>query len=156
MNSRAWGTLAGVVVPAAVALLLWVIAAPRAELLSVGGGRGVRLADAGADQLVLGCTHYPFLAGSVRAEFGDTFALVDSGAAVARHTRNVLTQAGLLRGEDHVGEVAYLTTGDPDDLRPLLTTLLPQNGQTEAAGATPTPSPVPRIAPAPRIESTTT
>lgn len=35
--------------PAAVALLLWVFAAPRSELVSVGGGRGVRLVDAGAD-----------------------------------------------------------------------------------------------------------
>lgn len=49
MSSRAWGTLAGVVGPAVAALLLWVVAAPRSELLSVGGGRGVRLTDAGAD-----------------------------------------------------------------------------------------------------------
>ena len=104
------------------------------------------LADAGADQLVLGCTHYPFLAGSVRAEFGDTFALVDSGAAVARHTRNVLARAGLLRETSGPGAVTYLTTGDPVALRPLLSTLLAQNGGADAASPSPSP----------RIEFTTT
>lgn len=49
MRSPAWGTLAGVSVPAGVAVLLWVFVAPRSELMSVGGGRGVRLTDAGAD-----------------------------------------------------------------------------------------------------------
>ncbi|MFB0640363.1 glutamate racemase [Deinococcus radiodurans] len=104
------------------------------------------LAEAGADQLVLGCTHYPFLAGSIRAEFGDTFALVDSGAAVARHTRNVLSRGGLLRGGDRTGEVSYLTTSDPAHLRALLMTLRP--GGADGASL---PDP-----PSPRIELTTT
>lgn len=47
--TRAWGTLAGVLAPAVVALLAWLVAAPRSELLSVGGGRGVRLSDSGVD-----------------------------------------------------------------------------------------------------------
>lgn len=49
MRSTAWGTLAGVSGPGMVAVLLWVLAAPRSELMSVGDGRGVRLTDAGAD-----------------------------------------------------------------------------------------------------------
>ena len=121
------------------------------------------LAEAGADQLVLGCTHYPFLRASIRAEFGNTFTLVDSGAAVARHTRDVLARADLLRGADHagtldtgadmgdMGTVTYLTTGDPADLRPLLTTLLAQESGADQATSFPTPS-----SPSPRIESTTT
>lgn len=42
-------TLLGVVGPFVVALLLWIVAAPRAELLSVGDGRGLRLPDSGVD-----------------------------------------------------------------------------------------------------------
>lgn len=87
------------------------------------------LAKAGADQLVLGCTHYPFLAGSIRAEFGDTFMLLDSGAAVARHTRNVLLSAGLLRPEGAGGEVTYLVTGNPEIVHPVITTLTGAGGQ---------------------------
>lgn len=81
------------------------------------------IVEAGADQLVLGCTHYPFLAGSIRAEFGDTFALLDSGVAVARHTRNVLQRAGLLGDRQTRGQVTYLVTGDVEAARPVFATL---------------------------------
>lgn len=87
------------------------------------------LAQAGADQLVLGCTHYPFLANSIRAEFGATFALLDSGAAVARHTGNLLRQAGLLRNEGRPGRVTYLVTGDPEASRPVIATLTGEDRQ---------------------------
>lgn len=86
------------------------------------------LAEAGADQLVLGCTHYPFLAGGIRAEFGTRFALVDSGAAVARHTRDVLCRAGLRRGEGPPGAARYLVTGDPAAARPVIETLVGEEG----------------------------
>lgn len=90
------------------------------------------LARAGADQLVLGCTHYPFLAGSIRAEFGGTFALLDSGAAVARHTRNVLRDAGLLRDPSgdgqRRGEVTYLVTGAVEAARPVFAALGAERG----------------------------
>src|SRR5699024_12002093 len=42
-------TLLGVVGPFVVALLLWIVAAPRAALLSVGDGRGLRLPASGGD-----------------------------------------------------------------------------------------------------------
>jgi glutamate racemase len=81
------------------------------------------LAEAGADQLVLGCTHYPFLAGSIRAGFGDTFSLLDSGAAVARHTRNVLQGVDLLNDQQAPGTVAYFVTGEVEAARPVFATL---------------------------------
>lgn len=46
---RAAVTALAVPAPYLVALVLWVVGAPRAELLSVGGGRGLRLDDSGAD-----------------------------------------------------------------------------------------------------------
>ncbi len=94
------------------------------------------IAEAGGDQLVLGCTHYPFLSGSIRAEFGDQFALVDSGAAVARHTRNVLEQSGLLTEVPQPGEVRYLVTGEVEAARPQLTML---SGGSAGLFAAPSP-----------------
>ncbi len=38
----------------------------------------------GADTLILGCTHYPFLASLIRDVVGNGIALVDTGEAVAR------------------------------------------------------------------------
>lgn len=40
---------------------------------------------AGADTLVLGCTHYPFVIDTIRALAGDSVRLIDPSVAVARH-----------------------------------------------------------------------
>lgn len=46
----------------------------------------------GADQLVLGCTHYPFLKPAITHLYGDQLNLIDSGMAVARQCGRVLQQ----------------------------------------------------------------
>ncbi len=70
------------------------------------------LAQAGADALVLGCTHYPFLVPAIQAEFADTFTLHDSGAGVAKQTRALLEQAGHLNPGAVDGQVTFYTTGE--------------------------------------------
>ena len=44
----------------------------------------------GADYLVLGCTHYPFLKDAIGQIFADKLKLIDSGQAVARQTAYIL------------------------------------------------------------------
>ncbi|NIF81855.1 glutamate racemase [Paraburkholderia sp. Cy-641] len=51
--------------------------------------------DAGADTLVLGCTHYPFLDAAIRDIVGDRLALIDTSVAIARQLERVLDQHGL-------------------------------------------------------------
>ncbi|MDO8206810.1 MAG: glutamate racemase [Gallionella sp.] len=47
----------------------------------------------GADTIILGCTHYPFLAAMIREVVGEGITLVDTGEAVARHLqRRLLTE----------------------------------------------------------------
>ncbi len=48
------------------------------------------------DALVLGCTHYPFTAPSVRRILGENTTLFDGGAGTARETRRRLENADLL------------------------------------------------------------
>jgi glutamate racemase len=48
----------------------------------------------GADFLVLGCTHYPFLKDAIRQVFGEKLKLIDSGQAVARQTAYILIKIG--------------------------------------------------------------
>ncbi|EPG35562.1 glutamate racemase [Acinetobacter colistiniresistens] len=50
----------------------------------------------GADFLVLGCTHYPFLKDAIRQIFDEKLKLIDSGQAVARQTAYILIKNGLL------------------------------------------------------------
>ncbi|HXV26640.1 MAG TPA: glutamate racemase [Candidatus Paceibacterota bacterium] len=76
---------------------------------------------AGADRIVLGCTHYPFLKTHIRRITGAR--TVDSGAAVARQTRNVLTGTGFRRRTGS-GSVAYWTTGDARDFSRVASALL--------------------------------
>ncbi len=78
--------------------------------------------EAGADQLVLGCTHFPFLAPAIRDVFGARLELSDSGAGVARQTRRVLAERGWLGGPG-VGGVEVFTTGDPALFAPVMARL---------------------------------
>lgn len=66
---------------------------------------------AGGDALVLGCTHFPFLAGSIRA-VAPGLVLHDSGAGVARRAHTVLRERGLRRGGEEPGALRLYTTGD--------------------------------------------
>jgi len=63
----------------------------------------------GADTIVLGCTHYSFVADRIRAVAGVDVAVIDPAAAVARQVARVH------RGETDAGSgvTTYLTTGDP-------------------------------------------
>ena len=69
------------------------------------------LLKAGADTLVLGCTHYPFLRPLIAEIVGPDVILLDTGEAVARQTRRVLEREQLLN--DHgAGGISWHTSGD--------------------------------------------
>ncbi|MDN3517046.1 glutamate racemase [Aquisalimonas lutea] len=68
---------------------------------------------AGADTVILGCTHYPFLVPALRSMLGPEVILVETGAAVARQLERRLAGHGLLRDPDgHAGSECFWTTGD--------------------------------------------
>ena len=49
------------------------------------------------DAVVLGCTHYPFAAETIRKLLGEDVALLDGGLGTAQQTKRRLQEAGLLR-----------------------------------------------------------
>lgn len=71
------------------------------------------LLDQGADTLVLGCTHYPFVRPLIEAIAGPDVALVETGSAVARQLRRRLEAAGQVAPEG-AGTIRFLTSGDPE------------------------------------------
>lgn len=76
----------------------------------------------GADTLILGCTHYPFLAPLIREVVGDDIALVDTGAAVARHLGQRIRQE--LPAHVPGGTTAeFWTSGDPAQATRIVSTL---------------------------------
>ncbi len=70
------------------------------------------LAD-GADTLVLGCTHYPFLRSALRAVVGPEVFLLDTGEAVARQTQRVLQRESLLAESLAPGRFSWRSSADP-------------------------------------------
>ena len=80
-----------------------------AQYTSVMGGFGNQPGQ--IDTLVLGCTHYPFAAGHLRALLGPDVQLIDNGQGVARQTRRVASTPGLVTNSP--GQVSFLTTGNP-------------------------------------------
>lgn len=78
----------------------------------------------GADVLVLGCTHYPFLRPLIQAVVGPNVILVDTGAAVARQTQRVLEREQLLRQAEAPGRIRWISSGDAELLQPLYSRLV--------------------------------
>jgi glutamate racemase len=63
----------------------------------------------GVDKLVLGCTHYPFLTTAIKQLLPDDIDVIDSGDAVAKHTKYVLSKKGLLRSENDNPRYRFLS-----------------------------------------------
>lgn len=80
------------------------------------------LRSAGVDTLVLGCTHYPFVAGAVGRVMGPHVRLIETGDAVARQTAAVLAASGGLAAGKQ-GSFRLLTTGDADAVSRIATRL---------------------------------
>lgn len=67
---------------------------------------------AGADVIVLGCTHYPFLAPVIQEMAGPGVTLVQTGRAVARHLKFRLESAGLPTPRTDPGGETFYTSGE--------------------------------------------
>ncbi len=74
------------------------------------------------DTLVLGCTHYPFAGDVLRHRLGPSIRLIDTGAPVARHTRQWLAaqhvplQPASGAGAIMASPLTFLSTGCPATL----------------------------------------
>ena len=80
------------------------------------------LLDAGADTIVLGCTHYPFLLPVIRRIAGPGVQVIDPAPAVARQLMHILLERGIA-GADPAPGVELLSSGDPASLHALAATL---------------------------------
>lgn len=58
------------------------------------------LLEQGADNIVLGCTHYPFLIDTIREVAGPDVKIIDPAPAAARHLVYVMAQEGLIDDKD--------------------------------------------------------
>lgn len=66
------------------------------------------------DTVVLGCTHFPMLAGGLRAVLGSSVAIVDSAATTAEAVARDLERRGLLNPEGQPSLPRMLATDSPE------------------------------------------
>src|SRR6185436_20532714 len=59
------------------------------------------LIDAGIDTLVLGCTHYPILRGTIEQVVGDAVQIVDSAETTALSVKELLGHSAGLDAPEH-------------------------------------------------------
>jgi glutamate racemase len=97
-----------------------------AELRALLRGYLQPMLDAGADTLVLGCTHYPFLDAAIRDIVGDRLMLIDTSVAIARQLERVLDQYELRAAPESASTVLprFYSTGDGMHQQQLAATLL--------------------------------
>ena len=80
--------------------------------------------EAGVDTLLLGCTHYPFLARTIGDVMGRDVVLVDSADETAFEVHALLRDTGLGRRSPGKGEHRFFSSGDVEWFRELGSRLL--------------------------------
>jgi glutamate racemase len=82
--------------------------------------------DAGVDQIVLGCTHYPFYTSIIEQLTGNKIRVIDPAPAVANRTRELLIAHDLLNISVEPGKDVFYTSGETEVLRLLVTNITGQ------------------------------
>jgi len=91
------------------------------------------LVDAGIDELVLGCTHYPFAVRALQNAVGPNVKIIDPSPAVARQTEQILAERKMQAAAGPGSVVAY-TSGDPESFTRFLRQTLGEEFPVKRAG----------------------
>ncbi len=87
------------------------------------------LLSCGADTIVLGCTHYPFIAGTIGKVASELvpdrqITIIDPAPAVASHLADVMEKEGLSKSHPEGYGISLYSSGDPTALERTFSTLL--------------------------------
>lgn len=80
------------------------------------------LLDAGADTIVLGCTHYPFLSETISKVASELYperqiTVIDPAPAVARHLVEVMQEEGIKEAAEQGFSIELHASGNPEALK---------------------------------------
>ncbi len=67
----------------------------------------------GVDQIVLGCTHYPFLS-AVITKLAPGINIIEPSSAVAKQVEKLLVENDIKSHEDHIAEYEFMSFGGAD------------------------------------------
>lgn len=104
-----------------------------AETMELLGRYLEPMLEQGADQLVLGCTHYPFLIKPIKKIVGERMDIVNPAPAIALHAKNLLEK---IRNGNYSssGGTEFYTTGDNEEIVERLARLMVEEGKLPFIG----------------------
>lgn len=65
------------------------------------------------DTLALGCSHFPLVSKHIQKIIGENVLLLDSGHAIARQVKRVLTRNKMIKRSKREGTITFFTTANP-------------------------------------------
>jgi glutamate racemase len=75
--------------------------------------------DAGADKLVLGCTHYPFLIDTIRKIAKNTLTVINPAPSVAMQTKKIIAENNIKPAKNDASSI-FISTGNIATLKMLV------------------------------------
>ena len=78
----------------------------------------------GADTIVLGCTHFPFVIPIIKNIVGSNVSVIDPSPAIAKRVSSLLNELDLLKRCSRNSDITYGTTGDPEKFKNIVRSLL--------------------------------
>ncbi len=89
------------------------------------------LLNEGADTIVLGCTHYPFVRPLIEQAVGKEVALIDTGAAVAKYLQKRLQELGLLSESQKAANLVFYTNSNAENAKQVISQLWGQSAEVK-------------------------
>ena len=83
----------------------------------------------GIDTIVLGCTHYPFVIPQIERIAGSGVRVIDPAPAIARRIASLLDNNRSRNLSDRIGQITFITSGDPVRMQATLKKLLGVNAE---------------------------
>lgn len=78
----------------------------------------------GADTIVLGCTHFPFVVPTIKDIVGLNVNVIDPSPAIAKRVSSLLNELDLLKRSSQNSDITYGTTGESEKFKNTIRSLL--------------------------------
>ncbi len=85
----------------------------------------------GVDEIVMGCTHYPFVIPLIKEIVGKDVQVIDPAPAVSRQADRLLAEYDLLTNGGEIGQTRFLTSGAPVEFEQIIRQLLNLDAKVE-------------------------
>jgi len=84
----------------------------------------IPMIEKGADTIVLGCTHFPFVVPMIKNIVGPEVAVIDPSPAIAKRVSFLLNELNLIKRYSSITEIIFSTTGKPESFKQIIHSLI--------------------------------